>query len=306
MRIHSAAIHYFEAVRRAGSIREAARRLNVASSAVNRQILKLEEEVGVPLFERRAHGVTLTAAGELLARHVITVLQDLERARSDILALQGARVGHVEIAAVEGVCAGLLPGALERLRAAAPAITVGVQVMGSAAIPRALTEGAANLGVAFNLVPPPELREVQRVSFKLGAVMAPGHALAAQEAVTLAQCAAYPLIFAGEDLSIAGLMRPSLGALGRRLTPAITASSVDLIGRLAMAGLGIGFQTPLGLEQAIAEGRAAFRPLDAKGPIWSDLSVTVRAGQAQPAPVELFLRLLAEEMEQRSEAAPGG
>ena len=67
--------------------------------------------------------------------------------------------------------AGAFARSLERLRAAAPAITVGVQVMGSAAIPRALTEGAANLGVAFNLVPPPELREVQRVSFKLGAVM---------------------------------------------------------------------------------------------------------------------------------------
>ncbi|HAW25864.1 MAG TPA: LysR family transcriptional regulator, partial [Pseudomonas sp.] len=42
LRIHSPAIHYFDMVRRCQSIREAARRLNVASSAVNRQILKLE------------------------------------------------------------------------------------------------------------------------------------------------------------------------------------------------------------------------------------------------------------------------
>ena len=67
MRIHSAAIHYFDAVRRAGSIREAARRLNVASSAVNRQILKLEEEVGTPLFERTSAGLKLTASGEALS-----------------------------------------------------------------------------------------------------------------------------------------------------------------------------------------------------------------------------------------------
>ncbi len=43
LRIHSPAIRYFDAVRRAKSIREAARQLNVASSAVNRQIIKLEE-----------------------------------------------------------------------------------------------------------------------------------------------------------------------------------------------------------------------------------------------------------------------
>ena len=56
MRIHAAALLYFDAVRRAGSIREAARRLNVASSAVNRQILKLEAEVGAPLFDRLPGG----------------------------------------------------------------------------------------------------------------------------------------------------------------------------------------------------------------------------------------------------------
>jgi len=52
LRIHASAMLYFDAVRRAGTIREAARRLNVASSAVNRQILKLETEIGAQLFER--------------------------------------------------------------------------------------------------------------------------------------------------------------------------------------------------------------------------------------------------------------
>ena len=68
LRIHSPAIHYFDMVRRCQSIREAARRLNVASSAVNRQILKLESEIGSPLFERLPAGLRLTAAGGLQVR----------------------------------------------------------------------------------------------------------------------------------------------------------------------------------------------------------------------------------------------
>ena len=63
LRIHAPAILYFDKVRRCGSFREAARSLNVASSAVNRQILKLEEELGTPLFERLPSGLRLTAAG---------------------------------------------------------------------------------------------------------------------------------------------------------------------------------------------------------------------------------------------------
>ncbi|PKM03292.1 MAG: LysR family transcriptional regulator, partial [Gammaproteobacteria bacterium HGW-Gammaproteobacteria-6] len=100
LRIHSPAIHYFDMVRRCQSIREASRRLNVASSAVNRQILKLEDEIGAPLFERLPGGLRLTAAGEIFARHVIVVLQDAERVRSELDALQGLRTGHVEIATV--------------------------------------------------------------------------------------------------------------------------------------------------------------------------------------------------------------
>ena len=86
LRIHSSAIRYFDAVRRAQSIREAARQLNVASSAVNRLIIKLEEEIGEPLFHRLPSGLVLTPIGEALARHVITVFQDLERTGAEIMA----------------------------------------------------------------------------------------------------------------------------------------------------------------------------------------------------------------------------
>src|SRR5271163_925606 len=83
LRIHAASLRYFDAVRSAGSIREAARRLNVASSAVNRQILGLEAEVGVKLFERLSAGLRLTAAGEIVAHHVIGLLHDAERLESE-------------------------------------------------------------------------------------------------------------------------------------------------------------------------------------------------------------------------------
>jgi len=102
LRIHAAALNYFDAVRRAGSIRAAARRLNVASSAVNRQILSLEAEVGTQLFHRLPGGLKLTAAGEILAHHVITVLRDAERAESELDALHGLRAGVVELVTLEG------------------------------------------------------------------------------------------------------------------------------------------------------------------------------------------------------------
>lgn len=94
------AITYFDAVRRHGSVREAARQLGTAASAVNRQILKFEAELGVALFERLSAGMTLTPAGEIVARHAMAVLQDEHRTLSELDALQGLRRGKVEVVAV--------------------------------------------------------------------------------------------------------------------------------------------------------------------------------------------------------------
>src|SRR4051812_49897246 len=56
-------LSYVDAVARCGSIRKAADVLNVASSALNRQILDLESDLGSPLFERLPRGVRVTSAG---------------------------------------------------------------------------------------------------------------------------------------------------------------------------------------------------------------------------------------------------
>ncbi|OWU68546.1 hypothetical protein ATO2_11745 [Roseovarius sp. 22II1-1F6A] len=298
MRIHAPAILYFDAVRRAGSIREAARQLNVASSAVNRQILKLEDEIGVPLFERRPGGVVLTTAGEMLARHVIVVMQDLERARSDIAALRGARVGHVSVAAVEGVCASLLPAVVRRLSQIAPRIRLTARTMGSRVIPEALEDGRADVGIAFSLPHSPRVRQSHMAKFKLGAIMAPAHPLASRASVSLSACCEYPLIWAGSDLSIAALLEPQVQALGRTVEPAIVTDSIDLTRQLAMTPPMVGFQTPIGLETAIADGRLVHVPLETnRGPIWSELGIYVRAGRSLPGAIDLFLQVLIAEMQ---------
>lgn len=299
MRIHAAGLSYFDAVRRAGSIRAAARKLNVASSAVNRQILKLEEEVGTPLFERLPGGLKLTAAGEAMARHVIVVLQDLERARSDIAGLKGARVGHVTIATVEGVCGAVLPEVICRLRERAPRVTISVETMGSFAIPKAIAEGTADVGLAFALPRHPELRQVALARFRLGVMMAPDHPLAGRSTVSFPACLDYPIILATPDLSINQLLSPVISRLMRPVEPVITANSIELMRELAERGVGLAFQTRLGVERLLRDGRLVHIPIDAGGPVWSDLGLYIRAGRSLPATLDLFLQITAAELSAR-------
>src|SRR3546814_17952353 len=78
--LHARMLTYLDEVARCGSIRKAAARLNVASSAINRQIIALEEQIGEQIFERMPRRLRLTATGELMIEHVRQTLNEIGRA----------------------------------------------------------------------------------------------------------------------------------------------------------------------------------------------------------------------------------
>jgi len=305
-RIHSSAIRYFDAVRRAKSIREAARQLNLASSAVNRQIIKLEEEIGAPLFDRLSTGLALTAVGEALARHVTTVLQDLERMGSVIDDLRGAQTGHITVAVVESVAASILPLVIDRLRERAPRVTFTIAVMGSFDIPGAIAAGEADVGVAFALRKSADLHQVFLSQFRLGVVVKPDHPLARKNIVTLPACLGFPMILATPDLSITNLLEAVLSQGPSYLSPVITSGSIELMQDLVIRGHGIAFQTKVGLERRLIEGSLVHIPIDAKGPLWSDLGIYTRAGRMLPTTTDQFVQMLKDEIRAREQAENKG
>src|SRR6266567_3317774 len=81
---HMRILQYVDEVARTGSIRKAAERLHVTSSAVNRRIMDLEAELGASLFERWPRGVRLTAAGEIFVHYLRGQIADAERVNSQI------------------------------------------------------------------------------------------------------------------------------------------------------------------------------------------------------------------------------
>ncbi|WP_241602687.1 LysR family transcriptional regulator [Rosenbergiella nectarea] len=299
-RLHSNAIYYFDMVCRHMSMREAARRLHVASSAVSRQIIKLEEELGVPLFERLPGKLQLTSAGEIFSRHVRTVLQDADRAYSELDLLQGMYKGHIEIVSVEGPAQGLIPELLARMHQRYPSITVGLSKLGSRDIPEAVISGAADLGVAFGIPETQALQQLSRHRFRLGAIMTPDHPLAGRKEVSLATCAQYPLIMPKPELSIYHSIAPMLG----HLTPAravMESGSVAFSRQMAVRGIGLAFQTTLGIEDDLSSGRLVHVPLSHRQPIISELGIYARAGRLLPVAVDYFARALIDEMIRRGD-----
>jgi len=109
--MQSADLEFFLAVHQASSIAGAAAKLNTVQSNVTSRIKRLENELGVVLFERHSRGVTLTPAGQQLLPFAIEIGQLLREARLTVSASDAAR-GPLAIGAMETTTALRLGGKL--------------------------------------------------------------------------------------------------------------------------------------------------------------------------------------------------
>ena len=290
LRIHAASLRYFDAVRRAGSIREAARRLNVASSAVNRQILGLEAEIGHPLFERLSAGLKLTASGEIVAHHVIGLLRDAERVEAELDALQGLRAGHVELLTLEGLCHRIVPAAIAALGTRTPRVTVGVGIMPTEDIPDAIVNGDAHLALAFEVRPRPELRRLGVAHFALGAVVLPESSLAPRASIVASDCRDQTVILPKTNFANRRQLHPVLYQAGMTARTRYEAGSIELMKQLVLRGLGIALMTRIGVEAELDAGRLVHVPLrHGRGYVRSELGLFTRAASALPIAAETFV-----------------
>src|ERR1700745_662499 len=103
------ALRYVDQVARSGSIQRAAKEMNIAASAINRQILLLERDLGVALFDRVARGMRLTGAGDTVVTLARRWRSDERRADADLKRLLGINQGHVRLIAMDSHANGFLP-----------------------------------------------------------------------------------------------------------------------------------------------------------------------------------------------------
>ncbi|MEX8194947.1 LysR family transcriptional regulator [Comamonas guangdongensis] len=239
MHIHARGLLYFDAIRRNGSIRGAARQLFIDASAVNRQLLQLEQELGFALFERLSSGLQLTPAGELFARHATRVLQDAEWLENELDMLRGLQRGKVHVVGVESLHSALLPEVIGSMLERYPGISLQVTSASSGHIAEYVANGRADVGMAFDMPQHEDVEHAASGRFRLGALVTASHPLARKRSVTLAQCTPWPFILGTEDLPSYALIQDELKALPEPPKAVVRATSVELMKRLASAGHGI-------------------------------------------------------------------
>lgn len=262
--LHSRMLRYLDEVARSGSIRRAAARLNVAPSSVNRQILALEEEAGVPLFDRTPQKLRPTAAGETVLAHVRRTLADLERTQATVEEMRGSRRGEVTVAMMGGLGTDLLARAAIAFRERRPGVRLVFHRFSLADTVAAVRDGRADLGLAFGTEEERGLRTLLGLDCPVGAVMSPRHPLARRASLRLSDLVPHRLVLPAETMSLRPVLDATLARAGARLDALLEANEVELMKRLAALEQGITFLNRLNIEAERIRGELVFVPLQGR------------------------------------------
>jgi len=174
---------------RCGSFTAAARALSYTPSAVSQQIASLEREAGVTLVVRGPRGVVLTDPGRVLVASAGEVLGRLAAAERELQALAGLGTGRLRLGWFATAGATLMPRAMAEFGRRHPGIRLELLQGDPDECQAMLGALELELALVYQFDLEPDLEQVPLLQDPLHIGLPPGHALAGQTRVRLADLA---------------------------------------------------------------------------------------------------------------------
>ncbi|MBB4427586.1 DNA-binding transcriptional LysR family regulator [Bradyrhizobium sp. CIR48] len=264
-------LRYFLAVIREGSIRGAAETLNVAPSAVSRQISELEHRLGLPLLNRLPRGVTPTEAGLAIAEHARQQIDDSDRLIDYLRQLHGLRLGSLRVMCGEGFISDLFDHAVRAFLETYPQVRMQVLLGTTPEILAAVAESRVDVGLAYSPPPHVGVRAVSIARQPLCALVLPDHPYALRASLELSELVGDALAMAPRTHGLRMLTDRVEAERGIHLVPMLETSSIDFLRRFALAGMGVVLLPAFTALSDITAGRLVAVPL--ADPLLAEASV---------------------------------
>lgn len=292
MPVHAPFLKYFLEVAQCGSVRLAASHLFISSSAINRQILKIEGELGTRLFDRTSTGMQLTSAGKLLAEHVERTLADADRTLLAIVDLDATGDRPITIAGQESVIGEFLSPVLQQFHVESPRSCSAFKAAGGNELNQLLLNAEADIAVIFDSQSQADIEQISERELAVGAIVSPEHPLAEKSRVSLAECAEFPLILPDASWPLRQVLDRMIEAMAVEPTVVSTSNSVEFLRCMVDRQLGVGFQTAMGIESKLKAGDLLLVPLFGPEPVSQKLTLCVPHTVQRSVPFKQLLELL--------------
>ncbi len=287
-------LNYLETVARVGSIQAASRALGIAASAIDRQIIALEELCQTPLFERHARGMRLTSAGETAVLMARRWRADEARLEEDLRTMRGEQFGTVRLGAMDSLANSVLPDLIETFAERYSRIRFSVDIMTPKEVAHELEIGSIDLALAFNLPTDKSRHVLWSAPLPLGCVVGVGHPLWGAERTTLSEAAKHPLAVQSRALPVRGYLDERYGWLFDQAEPTLVTNSLQFLKQALIGGSYLAITSQLDTLRELEEGSLFFVPLADKNLRPQTISVVVDARRSLSRAARLVGEALSE------------
>ncbi len=154
-------IEIFEAIRRTGSLTQAAAALHITQPAASKLLASAEAQLGFKLFDRVKGRLVATREADILTPEVARLNQDLDSVRRLAASLRDRPHAHLRLGCAPALGLGLLPGVVRDSRQARPGLTFDIHTHHSAELTRGMLTRELDLAVTFDTRDTPGLARIE-------------------------------------------------------------------------------------------------------------------------------------------------
>ena len=235
-------LHAVLAVAEYNSFIAAAAFLKTSQPSLTRTIMRVEDVLGVRLFDRSTRRVAITAAGKEFVAVAERMLNDLRISVRSMREVGEEQRGQIIISSIMSVANGLIPAVAAKYRASRPGIEIILREGVHGAVLEDIRSGTADLGATYvdNV---PDFVEAKRVSREVFVVILPrGHALtkiAKRSGVTLTELVNFPLVSLPHESRTRRTIDGVAASAGLTLRHVATVTQFTTMMSFVRAGVGI-------------------------------------------------------------------
>src|SRR6266545_1294835 len=249
-------IEVFQAIARERSFTRAAKRIHLSQPTMSEHVRELEEELGAPLFDRRARSTTLTEAGRVFDSYASRITSMVADARQAIVELAGLTRGALTVGASTTPGIYLLPRLLATFRGRYPGIEVHLETGNSRRIEERIRAHELDLGVVGgHVLGPGEQCLAAGLVDELVLIVAPDHTMARRQDIAPGVVATLPLLMREEGSATRQVTERALQHAGISFATAMELDHTEGIKQAVMAGLGVAFVSVHAVRGELASHR---------------------------------------------------
>ncbi|WP_336775455.1 LysR family transcriptional regulator [Paenibacillus sp. MMO-58] len=283
-------LEYFLKVAQTEHLTKAAESLAITQPALSHSILKLEAELGVPLFERKGRNLRINRYGTMFSMHVEKILQEVERGKKEIEEHSNPDSGVIYLAYLNILGVDLIPNLIRDYRKLNPAVTFELTQGDKGAILNQVEEGRSDLMITSEKPVNDTFEWIPMLSLPLYLVVPEEHRLARQASVSLGEITGEPFVGLKHNCNLKNSLLARVHHMNFTLASTYDAEDLQTVAGFVAAGLGV---SVLPQTAGLNIAGLCWLPIDEEGWRW-EVGLHLKKERFLSPATDMFVRFIKE------------